>query len=83
MQNIDIEKVIYNPASIFKTPYEVLTTEFPLSKAQKIELLERWAYDVREREVAESENMHSESEVDILDDILVVLGKLKNPEANI
>lgn len=78
----DIEKAIYNPASVFKTPYEVLSTELLLSKAQKIELLERWAYDVREREVAESENMHSDAEVDILDDILKVLNQLKEPEAN-
>jgi hypothetical protein len=79
---LDIEKAIYNPASVFKRPAEVLKTDIPLSTAQKIELLERWAYDVKEREVAEEENMHSDTQVDILDEILLALNQLRSLEQN-
>lgn len=79
-----IQAAIYNPARAFKSPRDVLREDLPLaklmSKKQKIELLERWVYDVKEREVAEDENMHSATEVDILSEILLVLEQLQGTE---
>lgn len=70
----DVEKAIFNPASVFKKPADVLK-EKALTKEQKIEVLQRWEFDAKEREIAEEENMHS-SQVDILDDILSALHTL-------
>jgi hypothetical protein len=85
MANIDkktIQAAIYNPGRFFKSPRDVLRKDLPLaealSKEQKIELLERWVYDVKERAVAVDENMRPNApEVDILSDILLVLEELQ------
>ena len=53
---IDFEKALIDPSSVFKTPEEVLQ-EKDLSREQKIEILRRWEFDVRELQVAEEENM--------------------------
>ena len=42
----------FNPASIFKKPSDVLRAD-NLSRAEKIDILESWAYDEREKLVAE------------------------------
>ena len=52
----DIEKALLNPAMVFKTPEEVVDSG-DLSREQKIEILRRWEYDVRELQVADEENM--------------------------
>ena len=77
---LDLEKAIYDPASVFKTPADVLAQN-ELTEKQKIEILQRWEYDILERQVAEEENMHISSDmaakqVDIFDEILVALHKL-------
>jgi len=46
----------FDPASFFKKPSDVLLAD-DLSRAEKIDILERWAYDEREKSVAEEENM--------------------------
>jgi len=71
---IDLDRAMLVPASVFKTPDEVLQSE-ELSSEQKIDILRRWEYDARELEVAEEENMLG-SNSDILDQILRALLKL-------
>lgn len=71
---IDLDRAMLVPASVFKTPDEVLQSE-ELSREQKIDILRRWEYDARELEVAEEENMLG-SNSDILDQILRALLKL-------
>lgn len=53
---LDYEKALLDPASVFKTPEEVLE-QADLSKEQKIEILRRWEYDASEVAVAEEEGM--------------------------
>lgn len=74
---IDLEKAKYNPASVFKSPRDVLN-DYSLSIKTKIDILRRWAYDQREMEVAEEENMpaHNDHHHDILDEILLCLLEL-------
>ena len=52
----DIEKALFNPAMVFKTPQEVVDSG-DLSREQKIEILRRWEYDLRELQVADEESM--------------------------
>ena len=52
----DIEKALLNPAMVFKNPSEVVDSG-DLSPEQKIEILRRWEYDVRELQVADEESM--------------------------
>jgi len=53
---VDVEKALVDPALVFKTPEEVLA-DSELSREQKIKILRRWEYDVRELQVAEEEGM--------------------------
>lgn len=70
----DIEKAMLAPTTIFRTPDDVLLRE-DLSREQKIEILRRWAYDARQLEVAEEENMGGQ-QPDILDQVLRALHTL-------
>ncbi len=70
----DIEKAMFDPTAVFRTPEEVILRE-DLSREQKIEVLRRWAYDARQLEVAEEENMGGQ-ETDILDQICSALHAL-------
>jgi hypothetical protein len=47
---IDVEKALLDPAAIFRHPQQVIDTN-DLSRDQKIEVLRRWEYDVREIQV--------------------------------
>lgn len=70
------EKALLDPTSAFTSPEQVLTSA-ELSREQKIEILYRWEYDARALEVAEEENMLSDSDQpDILDEILRCLHAL-------
>jgi hypothetical protein len=51
----DIEKALLNPAMVFKNPLKVVDSD--LSREQKIEILRRWEYDLRELQVADEESM--------------------------
>lgn len=51
-----IARALLDPASVFADPDEVVRAE-DIPDSQKIEILRRWEYDVREQEVAEEENM--------------------------
>lgn len=71
---LDIEKALLDPALIFKNPGEVLQNQ-ELSRSQKIEILKRWEYDVRELQVAEEESMRGPQSV-TLDTVLNALRSL-------
>ena len=52
---MDFEKAKLNPAVVFKSPQEVVSSQ-ELSN-EKIEILRQWEQDARLMEVAEEENM--------------------------
>jgi hypothetical protein len=69
-----LETARLDPGSVFKSPEELC--EFPgLSREEKIDLLQRWAEDARELEVAESEGMGG-GETSLLARILSALDSL-------
>ena len=74
---IDVEKALLDPGLVFKTPDEVVTSD-ELSREQKIKILRRWEYDVRELEVAEEEGMKGPMLV-TLDAVLCALRSLDAP----
>jgi hypothetical protein len=53
---MDFEKAKLNPAAVFKSPQEVVSSQ-ELSREQKIDILRRWEQDARLMEVAEEESM--------------------------
>jgi hypothetical protein len=75
---VNLESAKLDPAKIFHRPIEVVRDQ-SLSREEKIDILRRWAYDEREKAVAEEENMLSENAGDnnILDEILSCLIELK------
>ena len=70
----DIDKAMFDPTAVFRAPEEVLWRE-DMSREQKIEVLRRWAYDARQLQVADEENMGGQ-QPDILDEILRALHAL-------
>lgn len=74
--HINIKQAILDPASVFKTPHEVVETK-ELSRGQKIKILHQWEYDERELEVAEEENMPG-TKADVLDLVLQALNELED-----
>lgn len=71
---MDIEKAILNPRSAFECPADVLN-EQSLSREQKIEVLRRWEYEIREIEAAEDNNMGG-GPSHLLYEILMILHRL-------
>lgn len=71
---IDLQKALFDPASVFTHPHEVVTHP-ELTRDQKIDILRRWAYDAKELETAADENMDGGTE-DRLNDILTALHEL-------
>jgi hypothetical protein len=53
---MDFEKAKLNPAAVFKSPQEVVSSQ-QLSREQQIEILRRWEQDARLMKVAEEESM--------------------------
>ena len=53
---MDLEKAKLNPAAVFKTPQELVSSQ-ELSREQKLEILRRWEEDAMSMEVAEEEGM--------------------------
>jgi hypothetical protein len=74
---IDVERALLDPGLVFKTPEELLANN-QLSREQKIEILRRWEYDVRELQVAEEESMDGPQPV-TLDVVLSALRALGAP----
>jgi hypothetical protein len=73
----EFEKALLNPNSVFKTPEEILNRN-DFSRQQKVEILRRWEYDVRQLQVAEEESMAGPQLV-TLDSILNALRALGAP----
>lgn len=71
---VDLDRALLDPAAVFRTPWDVVEHE-ALDRTQKIEILRRWGYDVREQQVAEEENMPGDSG-QRLDEILGALHAL-------
>jgi hypothetical protein len=61
---VDIEKALVDPGLMFKTPQELLANN-ELSREQKIAILRRWEYDVRQLQVAEEESMEGPQPVSL------------------
>lgn len=73
---MDINKVMLNPAGAFKDPEELMASaEF--NNAEKIKILESWAYDIQELEKAEEENMRGNDNYTFLRRIKNILLDLK------
>ena len=53
---MDFEKAKLNPAAVFESPQEVVSSQ-ELSREQKIEILRQWEQDATAMEVAEEEGM--------------------------
>lgn len=53
---VDVKKALLNPSAVFKRPEEVVQSN-ELSRDQKIEILGRWEFDVRQLQVADEESM--------------------------
>jgi len=76
---IDVEKALLDPASIFKYPQQVIDAN-DLTRDQKIEVLRRWEYDVREIQVLDDESTTAkESPAVTLDLVLNALRSLGAP----
>ncbi len=82
MSPVNLDTAIFNPASVFKKPEEILQdTKITLTREQKIRALQTWQYDIQLRRVAEEENMHSNQDqidVDLEDKIIAALHTLEN-----
>ena len=74
---IDVEKALIDPESVFKTPEDVVASG-ELSREQKIKILHRWEFDVRELQVAAEEGMEGPQPV-ALDAVLRALSALGAP----
>jgi hypothetical protein len=71
---VDFEKALLDPSLIFKNPDEVVRNG-ELSQGQKIQILQRWEYDLRELQVAEEESMRGPQSM-TLDTVLNALRAL-------
>ena len=72
----EFEQIISDPSSNYQVPQNVLLDE-RLSREQKIAILKQWAFDERELEVAEEENMRGDSTPLVLDQILIALHQIE------
>jgi hypothetical protein len=83
MRMADVQKALLNPSVVFKQPIEVIESK-DLTREQKIEILRRWEYDIRQLQVADEESMTApRPEPVTLDAILKslrVLGAPADPE---
>jgi hypothetical protein len=76
---VNVEKALLNPSTIFKQPRDVVERG-DLSRDQKIEILRRWEYDIRELQVADDESMTAKEPSAItLDVVLNALRSLGAP----
>ena len=77
MTNIELDKATLDPSSVFDSPEEILERD-DLTPEEKIKILKRWEYDVREILVAEEENMTGgERTASLYDEILKALHNLE------
>jgi hypothetical protein len=72
----DLERARLDPGSVFTSPEQLAATT-TLTRAEKIDLLRRWAYDAGELAVAEDEGMEG-GEATLEARVLAVLDQLEN-----
>jgi hypothetical protein len=72
----DLERARLNPGAVFVSPEQLVATA-TLTRAEKIELLRRWAYDAGELAVAEDEGMAG-GEPTLQGRILAILEQLES-----
>jgi len=73
-QRINLDRALFDPASVFKRPDAVVEHE-SLGLEHKIEILRCWAYDAIEMAVAEEEGMAGGEAVPV-DTVLAALERL-------
>lgn len=73
----EFERIMADPSAHYQAPEDVLV-DARLSREQKIAVLKQWAFDAREIEVAEDENMRTEAKPTILHQVLIVLHQLEH-----
>lgn len=72
---IDMQLALQDPQQIFSSPEEV-RDHAALGDADKIQILQHWAYDVRDVEVAEEEGMPAFDQEGLLKRIMNALSEL-------
>jgi hypothetical protein len=74
---IDMDKALLSPSAVFASPSQVLHHQ-TLSRAQKIDILRRWALDAQALQVAEDENMTAppQQRPSLLDEVMQALHDL-------
>jgi hypothetical protein len=76
---IDLKKALLNPSAVFTQPEAVVQSQ-ELARDQKIEILNRWQYDIRQLQVADEESMTSPRPETVgLDAVLKALRELGAP----
>jgi len=70
-----IKAALLDPSRVFACPVDVVSA-LGISDSEKIRILRRWEYDVREEEVAQEENMSGDLPVTLSHvlDALMALG---------
>lgn len=75
----DLEKALLDPTLVFAHPKDVIARE-DFTGDQQRAVLQRWAYDARELEVAEGEGMGG-GEPDMMDQVKAALRQVATPTA--
>jgi hypothetical protein len=79
MKMVDVKKALLDPSAVFKRPEHVIESK-DLTREQKIEILQRWEYDIRQLQVADEESMTApRPEPVTLDAVLKALRELGAP----
>jgi hypothetical protein len=73
----DPQRAIADPAAVFDDPEQVLGAQ--LTREQKLAILRRWEYDMRELSVAEDENMGGGESSAMLPRVRAALRTLQRP----
>ena len=77
LNQTDFEKLCADPSAHYKHP-EAIVKDERLTRSQKITALKLWAFDAREIEVAQEENMQAEQNgVGQLRQVLLALQQLE------
>jgi hypothetical protein len=76
---LDVKKALLDPSEVFKCPDDILHNR-DLSRQQKIDILRRWEYDLRQLQVADDESMTAPKPEPVgLENVLKCLRELGAP----
>ncbi|EKD44930.1 MAG: putative cytosolic protein [uncultured bacterium] len=73
----ELNQIIADASSRYQVPEDVLADD-RLSTEQKVVVLKQWAYDAKELETAEQENMRGSSHPTMLHRILLAIRSIKS-----